>query len=287
MLGIDKHRRVRVLLSSYVDGQVSDAETRRVEEHLASCAECRRDLETLRATVGLLKGLPEVVPASALRLDSPPIPVRGPWAYVWATRLATSFAAFMLAALLLGDSFELVRQTGDLVATTAEERAAQAFEPAPVVAMAALAPTIEQQDDQASAEAAPVPLAAAAPAPMAAMAAAAAAPEQPPTGATEETEVVAESAVQAAAPPVATASLSEEPQTKAARAGPVSADIAAAPGAQAMSEPVAQPTEEDLAPTAKGVGLPLWQLEVASGVVLVTLLTATIWTTLRRRRRFG
>ena len=132
-----------------------------------------------------------------------------------------------------------------------------------MAATAAPAPTIEQQDDQA------------------------AAPEHSEDGAAEETEIVAESAVQAAAPPVAAARLSEGPQTKAARAGPVRADIAAAPGAQAVTEPIAQMTEEVPVPAANGVSLPLWQLEVASGVVLVTLLTATIWTSLRRHRRFG
>lgn len=123
---------------------------------------------------------------------------------------------------------------------------------------------------------------------MAALAALATALEQPQDGAAEETEVVAESAIQTPAPAVATARSSEEPQATAARAGPVWADLAAAPGVHAVIEPVAQqPTEEVLTPTAKSVGLPLWQLEVTSGVVTVTLLTATIWTSLRRRRGIG
>ena len=51
MIGIlrsGRHSRLRDLLSAYIDGQVSESEALRIEEHLSGCDECRRELGTLR-----------------------------------------------------------------------------------------------------------------------------------------------------------------------------------------------------------------------------------------------
>jgi anti-sigma factor RsiW len=46
-------------LSGYLDGALTGAERGRIEAHLQDCAECRAELEDLRAVSGLVKGLPQ------------------------------------------------------------------------------------------------------------------------------------------------------------------------------------------------------------------------------------
>ena len=55
-----RHARVRTLLSSYIDGEVSASEARRVAAHLSGCDECVAELESLRATTTLLGQLPSL-----------------------------------------------------------------------------------------------------------------------------------------------------------------------------------------------------------------------------------
>ena len=55
-----RHARVRTLLSSYIDGEVSASEARRVAAHLSGCDECVAELESLRATTMLLGRLPSL-----------------------------------------------------------------------------------------------------------------------------------------------------------------------------------------------------------------------------------
>ncbi len=53
-----KCKKAREKLSEYVDGELSSAERAAIEVHLAECAECRRELEILQATVAAVAGLP-------------------------------------------------------------------------------------------------------------------------------------------------------------------------------------------------------------------------------------
>ena len=109
-LRVGRHGRLRELLSAYVDGQVSASEASRVREHLAACAECRRELEALRATVSLLRSLPQVQPSRSFALAEAPEPADRRWPVAWGARAAMSVAGLVLAALLLGDAVGLVRQ---------------------------------------------------------------------------------------------------------------------------------------------------------------------------------
>ena len=109
-LKVGRHGRLRELLSAYVDGQVSASEASRVQEHLAACAECRRELEALRATVSLLRSLPQVQPSRSFALAEAPEPADRRWPVAWGARAAMSVAGLVLAALLLGDAVGLVRQ---------------------------------------------------------------------------------------------------------------------------------------------------------------------------------
>ncbi|MBM4381851.1 MAG: zf-HC2 domain-containing protein [Deltaproteobacteria bacterium] len=54
------HWRARRRLSEYLDGSLSERAQRAVAIHLDACAQCRRELAELRATVQLLRSLPEL-----------------------------------------------------------------------------------------------------------------------------------------------------------------------------------------------------------------------------------
>lgn len=49
--------------SSYLDGEIPDAERIALEQHLAGCAPCRTELEAFRRTVGGLGALRRTAPA--------------------------------------------------------------------------------------------------------------------------------------------------------------------------------------------------------------------------------
>ena len=131
--GIRRHAKLRELLSAYIDGEVSGSESLRVERHLASCEECQAELTTLRSTVGLLRQLPELAVPRSFALREAPQRRRAP-TMVWTARLATSAAAVLLVALLLGDVVGLIGQQD-----AAEEAASIAPAPAAAAPMAAAA----------------------------------------------------------------------------------------------------------------------------------------------------
>lgn len=51
---------IRKELSAYIDGFLSDEELAAVRKHLETCALCRQELDSLRETVALIQGLPEL-----------------------------------------------------------------------------------------------------------------------------------------------------------------------------------------------------------------------------------
>ena len=112
LLGIGRHDRLRTLLSSYVDGRVSPAETARVESHLSRCEECQRDLDNMRATVGLLRAMPDLQPSLSFYMTAVPEPVRRSWAVQWGGAVATAAAAAVFITLIAGDLTGLFEQTG-------------------------------------------------------------------------------------------------------------------------------------------------------------------------------
>ena len=226
-IGIGRHRMLRTLLSSYIDGEVSAPEATRLEKHLSECEECRRELETLTATVHLLRELPELEPPRSFAPESvaaPPEVARG---YVWVPRLATSLAAGLLVVLLLGDVSGVLNQSDKAVTATAV--------------------------------AAPVPAAASVPAP--AMAAAAAPPAAQP-----ETQTVVEDA----APPV--------------QQGEAATPLRREPSPGPQEAPIVAETPPGGPGDGGGVALPLRQLELATGIVLVVLILVVVWAARRGRR---
>ena len=99
------------LLSAYVDGEVTAEEAREVEDLLASSEDARRELAELRATVDLVRGLPELEPPRSFALDAAP---EKRWTLWWpsvrTTGLATSVAAMLLVGLVAGDMLDVLEQ---------------------------------------------------------------------------------------------------------------------------------------------------------------------------------
>ena len=62
----DSHKRATEAFSAYVEGDLGPAERAHVDEHLATCMQCRVSLERFRRTVGGLGALKRSAPVSFL-----------------------------------------------------------------------------------------------------------------------------------------------------------------------------------------------------------------------------
>ena len=299
------HRRTRALLSSYVDGEVSAADVRRVEEHAAACSECRDELESLTATVELVRALPDLELPRSFELTM--LPEEEPRASfgVWAPRLATSVAGLLLVALLAGDLVGTLTQAGGFDDETSAAMDMQSDAPPPPMAQAFEAP------------AAAAPQAAAAP-PMAAQAAPTQAVELMSADAEDGTPEASEAAPAPPAAPATARGLARKSDAQPATPEAVADTPAAAMKAHVQT--AAQPSPElptaaskalvleqpgppgapapkavldDGAETAvwapsdeaDAIGVPLRELQVAAAVCFLALAAVTVWRARRRRRR--
>ena len=292
------HRRTRALLSSYVDGEVSAADARRVEEHASACSECRDELESLTATVELVRALPDLDLPRSFELTM--LPEEEPRASfgVWAPRLATSVAGLLLVVLLAaGDvtgALIAVRRIGRVGHGGTGRRAG-----GPMAALAFDAPASQPPHRQAAAPTAapdapaqarpvrggPTTEAATPEPPQAALGRARSRRHRPgcrPTeSATPEPKHDAPAAamkarVQAAGQP--TPELATAAQAAEAR------DEAEAP-AESATTPAPVPTWDDTGGGERGIGVPLRELQIAAAVCFLALAAVTVWRARRRRRR--
>lgn len=181
-------------LSAHLDGQLSAAESARLEEHLASCEPCRQHLDELRAVVENLRALPSVPAPRSFTLRPEQVqvswrqtPVR-PAAWVFGPAGAAA-AALLLFVVLVGVDLGTLGGGG-----------------APEDAGVPLAAEVAPEAEQPALGAAPAPTPAPAPAP----AMRAPADEEKEAG-------IPEAAVDAAAP--AEAPVSMEPPTGAEEGG--------------------------------------------------------------------
>jgi anti-sigma factor RsiW len=102
--------RTRDVLSGYVDRRLSPEEAARVEDHLSTCQGCWEELESLRATVALLRRLPEVTPSRSFALAPvKPLPGRR---VMPALRLATAGAVLLLVVAFTVDWTGAFEQSG-------------------------------------------------------------------------------------------------------------------------------------------------------------------------------
>jgi hypothetical protein len=149
-------------LSAYLDHQLSPEEMVAARAHLATCPACGRELAELRATVALLRELPQYLPRRTFQLGPEHARRRsgrgsafGGWferlvPAVPALRIATVAVAVLLVAVIAGDLVSnrgadrgLVLQTGDQPAELVNAPAAEdTLDPAPAPALQA--PAAEQ-----------------------------------------------------------------------------------------------------------------------------------------------
>jgi anti-sigma factor RsiW len=316
ILGIGRHDRLRTLLSSYVDGEVSPAEAARVESHLSGCDECQRDLDNMRATVGLLGAMPELELPRSFLLTAEPEPVHRNWTIPWGGALATAAAAAVFLALIAGGMTGVFEQTGldargdaasiAVTAPEAEMAVAADTAAAPVTASAAEAPVsafavetevtlesaqVEGSDDSASdaADAGEVVAAVAAPAPVAATS------DEPAAESAVVDESIDVEEALAKDIPVSDDESAAAPAPALTAEAPVSSDDSLASDDAEPQQLTFGTTDDDLAAgdgEASGNGaeddtaisLPLWQLQIATGALLALVLAATIGLMMRRRR---
>ncbi len=108
MLWFDRHRRLRAQLSVYIDGELDAAAAARLEVHLEECRRCRRELDELRATVAVLRELPEAeAPRSFVltpgRAAAPRRVAPAPAPLAFGVRIAAAGVAAALAAVVVVD----------------------------------------------------------------------------------------------------------------------------------------------------------------------------------------
>ena len=99
-------KKLKGMLSPYIDGQLSPSEMERIERHIEECNACRRELDSLRAVVSLLHRVPMVaLPRSfTIAVKAPrrhPVELR-------ALRVATAVAVLLLAFVFTGDALNFI-----------------------------------------------------------------------------------------------------------------------------------------------------------------------------------
>jgi len=272
------------MLSSYIDGEVEPAELREVEEHLAACDSCRRELDTLRFTVSLLQELPEVPVRRSFSLSEAPVPIRTAPSLGWAASLATSMAALLLVALLAGDITGVLVQTPgpEMDELAAREEAIAAFSVAPAQVVEVERETVVSEESG----------------PVAAAAAEAAPGIEVTVQAESETQVVEPETLAAAAPAAdiqptpappepsrasAPIDAAVQQDARAPAAAPESITVPAAPDAEQREGPQPPSGAAGEAPDEEGLSLPLWQLEAVFGGMAIALALVALWAMLRRR----
>jgi anti-sigma factor RsiW len=65
-MALDVHARLSERMSAYLDGELPSEEKAAVEQHLATCIQCRTNLNQFRATIGKLSQLKRKAPRSFL-----------------------------------------------------------------------------------------------------------------------------------------------------------------------------------------------------------------------------
>jgi len=153
------HNRAEELISAYLDKRVSAEEQSFFERHIASCADCRAELEVTRSMVAALQAMPALkAPRSfVLPREMAKQPKRSFLSLYPALRLATVVAAMAFVVLFAGDL--LISQSGGGSALQSIPAAA----PAPVAMQAQAAPTQEPEAAELPSAAATAPVEQAAP----------------------------------------------------------------------------------------------------------------------------
>lgn len=101
------HGRFLGMLSDFIDGELDPGARAALEEHLAACPACSEELESLRATVLMLRRMPEVEAPRSFRLaptsvaETPPPPEKP--VFLWAMRVSTAVAVVAFTVMVAGN----------------------------------------------------------------------------------------------------------------------------------------------------------------------------------------
>jgi hypothetical protein len=150
----DGQQHVHEVLSSFIDGDLSESDMRAVERHLASCASCQADYRTLLLTVRALRSLPSQPVPRAFTIPAEEAAPRRANAIRWLRlstgALAAAFVAVLALRLLLPTATEPGISRPAAVPTAAPAAAPAA--PAPgIMPQSALAPAAAPQAPPAAA----------------------------------------------------------------------------------------------------------------------------------------
>jgi len=96
-------------LSAYIDGRLNTQEQIRLEQHLQTCQRCQNELDSFRATVGLLHQVPQASPSRSFRVAQVAPAPR--WRALPVLRLATGAAAVLLVLAFTADLTNLFETT--------------------------------------------------------------------------------------------------------------------------------------------------------------------------------
>ena len=101
------HGRFLEMLSDHVDGELPEAERIALEAHLQGCDSCTEELESLRATVQMLRRMPEVEAPRSFRIapaavTAPTPPPERP-VLLWAMRVSTALAVVAFTVMVAGN----------------------------------------------------------------------------------------------------------------------------------------------------------------------------------------
>lgn len=97
------------MLSAYIDRRLDTQERIRLEQHLQTCQHCQNELDSFRATVGLLHQVPQASPSHSFRVaQAEPVPR---WTALPVLRLATAAAAVLLVLAFTADLTNLFETT--------------------------------------------------------------------------------------------------------------------------------------------------------------------------------
>lgn len=247
---------IRDLLSSYLDGEITEEERDLVEQALAASPELQRDLETLRRTVALLTALPPMPAPRPFTLTEADVksvtpPARNLFGLPAWFRGVAALAAVLLCVIAAGSLFWSMQfnKVGQPAAEVANAPAAEttAVAPAPQSAAAPVQPTAQEEPDQAGDAAREAPPQTASATEEAVIAAAQAAPTQTPAATAAIALAVPatdEAAKQAAPPAVDQAPVAEGQAitaTQPDQSGTTQQSLAAQPPS-AASEAAATPS---------------------------------------------
>ena len=113
---LDKHRRTRALLSSYIDGELKESEVKKLEVHLAICPSCRAELKNLQTTVNLLNSVRPRDPARNFMVRATQKSHPRPSPPLWQPIPVPVIVSILITlSLFLGDFFHYLPLSGNSI----------------------------------------------------------------------------------------------------------------------------------------------------------------------------